>query len=122
MAAAAPATIDAFLELIRKSGMIDAQQLDAYCGRLRTEGAPDNVVRLAKKMVKDGILTNFQAEQFLKGKWHGFTIGSYRIIERIARGGMGTVYLGEHLSMPRRVAVKVLPGDLAKSPLGFERF
>ena len=133
-AMAAPATIDAFLELVRKSGMIDGQQLDAYCGRLRTEATPSparsqtpfgnagGVTALARKMVQDGLLTNFQAEQYLKGKWHGFTIGNYRIIERIARGGMGTVYLGEHLSMPRRVAVKVLPGELAKNPMIVERF
>ena len=120
---AAPATIDAFLELVRKSGMVDREQLDAYCGRLRQGGsAPDKVTRLAQKMVQDGLLTNFQAEQYLRGKWRGFTIGNYRVLERIARGGMGTVYLAEHVSMPRRVAIKVLPAELAKSPMVVERF
>ena len=120
---AAPATIDAFLELVRKSGMVDREQLDAYCGRLRQGGnAPDKVTRLAQKMVQDGLLTNFQAEQYLHGKWRGFTIGNYRVLERIARGGMGTVYLAEHVSMPRRVAIKVLPAELAKSPMVVERF
>ena len=120
---AAPATIDDFLDLVRKSGMVDAQQLDDYCGKLRQGGGvPDKVTRLARKMVQDGLLTNFQAEQYLRGKWRGFTIGNYRVIERVARGGMGTVYLAEHVSMPRRVAVKVLPSDLAKTPMVVERF
>lgn len=33
-------------------------------------------------------------------------IGNYRIEERIGRGGMGVVYRGRHLKLPREVAVK----------------
>src|SRR5207237_9832854 len=33
-------------------------------------------------------------------------IGSYRIEERIGRGGMGVVYRGRHTKLPREVAIK----------------
>jgi serine/threonine protein kinase len=33
-------------------------------------------------------------------------IGSYRIEERIGRGGMGVVYRGQHTKLPREVAIK----------------
>jgi formylglycine-generating enzyme required for sulfatase activity/serine/threonine protein kinase/WD40 repeat protein len=41
-------------------------------------------------------------------------LGHYRIVERIGRGGMGDVYLGYEESLQRRVAIKVLPAELAR--------
>jgi serine/threonine protein kinase len=35
-------------------------------------------------------------------------IGSYRLVECIGQGGMGTVYLGRHPAIGKRVAIKVL--------------
>jgi serine/threonine-protein kinase len=43
----------------------------------------------------------------------GSTLGSFRITKVIGRGGMGTVYLGEHNVIGSRVAIKVLQDKLA---------
>ena len=43
----------------------------------------------------------------------GTTLGSFRITKVIGRGGMGTVYLGEHAVIGSRVAIKVLQEKLA---------
>ncbi|MFZ5443681.1 MAG: serine/threonine-protein kinase, partial [Myxococcota bacterium] len=43
----------------------------------------------------------------------GTTLGSFRITKVIGRGGMGTVYLGEHTVIGSRVAIKVLQEKLA---------
>ena len=57
-----PMTVDDLLKLIRKSGMIDEPRLDAYLERLRLAGPLTGDVRkLAGAMVKDGLLTYFQA-------------------------------------------------------------
>jgi eukaryotic-like serine/threonine-protein kinase len=53
----------------------------------------------------------------------GRTLGErYRVLRRIGEGGMGTVYLCEHVLLRRRVAVKVLREELARDPEIAERF
>lgn len=46
----------------------------------------------------------------------------YRVLEVLGEGGMGTVYLGEHVVIGRQVAIKVLGAKLAKSDDFAERF
>lgn len=46
----------------------------------------------------------------------------YRILSKLGEGAMGTVYLGEHLRMGRRDAIKVLRGGLAQDTEAAARF
>src|SRR3982751_139082 len=39
--------------------------------------------------------------------------GRYRVLRTLADGGMGTVFLAEHLLIKRRVAIKLLHAELA---------
>jgi eukaryotic-like serine/threonine-protein kinase len=49
------------------------------------------------------------------------SVGSYRLLQEIGRGGMGRVYLGEHLSLKKRVAIKLLSNSLGNRQ-AIERF
>src|SRR5438132_1840050 len=69
----APATTDEFLGLVRKSGIIDDKRLAAYVEKDRSASLPNQPKELAQRLVRDGLLTGFQAEQFLQGKWRRFT-------------------------------------------------
>src|SRR5512146_2728868 len=50
----------------------------------------------------------------------GQTLGSYRIVSEIGKGGMGVVYLAEHALLGRKAAVKLLRSDVAGEQV--ERF
>jgi serine/threonine protein kinase len=118
-----PTTSDEFLELMRKSGIVDEKRLEPHVQKLRAEGRlPSDPTKLAGILVRDGLVTRFQAEQLLQGKWRRFTIGKYKVLERLGQGGMGSVYLCEHKVMRRKVAVKVLPTAKANDPSALERF
>jgi hypothetical protein len=52
----------------------------------------------------------------------GYTLGQYRLMERLGRGGMATVYKAYQLSLDRYVAVKVLSTFLAQDPDFAARF
>ena len=52
----------------------------------------------------------------------GRTLGSYRVIASLGSGGMGEVYLAEDVRLQRRVALKVLPPDMAAHPEKLQRF
>src|SRR4051812_49026747 len=119
----APNSIDEFLDVVRKSGVVDEKRLQAQIDKLRAAGQlPSEPTKLAGVLLRDGVLTQFQAEQFLQGKWRRFTLGKYKVLERLGSGGMGTVYLCEHIMMRRRVAVKVLPTAKAEDSSCLERF
>jgi eukaryotic-like serine/threonine-protein kinase len=119
----APTSTADFLELLRKSGVVDEKRLESHMEMLRASGdMPTDVVKLAAALVQDGVVTHFQAEQLVQGKWRRFTIGKYKVLERLGSGGMGSVFLCEHIFMRRRVAVKVLPSAKAADPSSLERF
>ncbi len=48
--------------------------------------------------------------------------GRYRVIRAIDQGGMGSVFLAEHVLIKRRVAVKFLRGELAEDADVLDRF
>ena len=49
-------------------------------------------------------------------------LGKYKVTREIGRGGMAAVYEAVHLSLNKRIAIKVLAAELAASTIVIERF
>src|SRR5713226_7799210 len=52
----------------------------------------------------------------------GRTIAHYQVTDKLGAGGMGEVYLAEDAQLRRRVALKILPSDLASNRDRMRRF
>jgi serine/threonine protein kinase len=103
------------------------------------EGIPTEVDELVRKCLAKDPANRFQTpldlieginEAWGKGLMtpgmedalSGQTLGQYRLMERLGRGGMATVYKAYQPSLDRYVAVKVLPQYFAHDPEFAARF
>lgn len=116
----APATTTDFLDVVRKSRLVEEMDLKKF-----QESHPDlsdDPKAIAEALRAEGLLTIFQSDQLLRGKYRGFVLGKYKLLDRIGLGGMGQVFLAEHGVMRKRVALKVLPPDRSQNQFARERF
>ncbi|HEX3146997.1 MAG TPA: phosphate ABC transporter substrate-binding protein PstS [Gemmataceae bacterium] len=117
---APPTTATDFRMLIEQSGLLSVEQLAPYF----TENADPEAI--AEHLVADRMLTQFQCRQLQKGRADGFFLtDKYKILDLIGSGGMGKVYLCEHLILHRLVAIKLLQpptGPGSEAARSYERF
>ncbi len=112
----------ALLRLLERSHLLSAEQLAPYADQLR-RGASPTAESLAAQLQRDGLLTPFQGRQLLLGRPRSlFLTEKYKVLDLVGEGGMGRVYLCEHLVLEKLVAVKVLAIGDAPVPGALERF
>ena len=115
-----PVTVEDLFGVVEKSRLVDGPVLGAY--RSRIDAGSERPATLADRMVRDGLLTPFQAGLLLEGKTRPFFVGPFKVLGRIGSGSMGVVYLCEHVGLRRKVAVKVLQGRHSRDEVSVQRF
>src|SRR5271155_2315309 len=94
-AMAGPSTVAEFLGLVSKSKLVNDRSLSDCLSRCNGTIRPEKLTDLATLLVREKLLTTYQAAQLLQGKWDLFAIGPYKIIERLGAGAASNVYLCE---------------------------
>jgi serine/threonine-protein kinase len=110
------------LTLIRRSGVLNDRQFDEVYGKVQGGEYPRDSSALADRLVKDRVLTEFQASRLLLNKPKGLLIGRYVILERLGEGSRGHVFKAQHKLMGRLVALKVIAPQIATRASSIARF
>lgn len=112
-------SLSEFLEVLTKSNLLEPERVQGFCSQ---QNEVLSAAKLAERMVAGGLLTPFQSQHLLRGRWHRYFIGPYKVLDKIGTGTNSQVYLCEHTRMKRRAAVKVLQADKAQSEEAVKRF
>jgi molecular chaperone DnaK len=115
-------TVEQFTEGLKISGLMTEKEVHALLVSLPPDMTPPSVENLAAELVRRGKLTKYQAGRIASGRPHGLVLGKYVIQDKIGEGGMGEVFIAEHLRMKRPVVVKILPEAATKSEYSLRRF
>ncbi|MFO0976076.1 MAG: serine/threonine-protein kinase [Planctomycetaceae bacterium] len=96
-----------FLQMLAQSGLLNDDQLRAVRKRFTDGKTPASDI--CEWLQKRGILTGWQSEKLLQAKHRGFFLGPYTLLQKIARGGMSSIYAARHRTTGDVHALKVLP-------------
>jgi serine/threonine protein kinase len=108
-----------FFERLRRSRLLSDAELEQTASRF---GADEPAQGIAEALLKEGLLTPYQVRQLNDGDTQLLTLGQYRLLDELGRGGMGRVFKALHTIMGRVVAIKVIAPDLVSDPVAVEWF
>lgn len=114
-----------FVDLVRRSQLVEEEQLERALGKIRAKHngeLPESQEAVAQALVEAEVLTEWQSEKLLSGKHRGFILGKYKLLRMLGKGGMSSVYLAEHILMRARRAIKVLPKNRVSDATYLDRF
>lgn len=102
-----------FWDLLSRSRILS----DERCWQARGANPGLDGLAAARKLVADGVLTKFQAEEILNGRWRRLRVGDFVLRDILGYGGMGTAYVAVNRATREMVAIKLL-GEQHKHDAG----
>jgi serine/threonine-protein kinase len=94
---------------LRRSNLIERGVLDPLVSDFLARHPQAEPPQLADYLVQRNLLTRFQADSILAGKYQGLVLGPYVVCDTLGSGSMGTVYKAYSKTNNAWFAVKVLP-------------
>ena len=109
----ASVSVEKLIDLLKRSGLVEnSDQITKALAALKEESGglmPGDPKTVTQFLIEKNIITQWQSEKLLEGRYKGFFLGKYKLLGHLGTGGMSSVYLADHVLMQRRVAIKVLP-------------
>lgn len=101
---------DHFTELLLKSGLVARQRFEAWRTE-RSRAVYSHASDLADSIVADGLVTRWQADKLLAGKWKGFRLDRYVITGFVRADDRKRVsyFSADDIETGRHVFLEVLP-------------
>ena len=115
-------SLEQFQQQLLSCGVLAEEELNQLLARLRADQKLESAEQLARLLVKQKMLTAYQAQQAYAGKAKTLLMGNYLILDKLGQGGMGMVLKAEHRRMKRIVALKVLSPAVQKDADAARRF
>ncbi|AMV39429.1 serine/threonine-protein kinase [Planctomyces sp. SH-PL62] len=110
------------LPVLQSSGVLSERMFEEISSRVDSGEYPADPNGLAERLVRDRLLTAYQARRLLANKAYGMLVGRYVILDRIGAGSMGRVYKAHHQMMDRVVALKIIAPELSCNDRVVARF
>ena len=88
---------------------MDDDSVDSWMSRVDDEDPK----RIASKLVRDKMLTSWQAKLLLAGRSR-LTVGNYRLLSRINRDELGDRFEAIHSQLGRKVVIQIFPSSIDK--------
>jgi serine/threonine-protein kinase len=119
LAEAAPRDL---LPILQLSHILTDTRFEEVRAKVGSGQYPSESGALARRLVDEAILTDYQAGRLLKDRGHGLANERYVILDLIGSGSMGQVYRARHKLMGRIVALKMISAERVHSPGKVARF
>ena len=117
---------NSFVNLLEKSGVVAPDSLKAAVTELKEKmtaaGETITTASLVKHLIEKELITQWQADKFMVGKYKGFFLGKFKLLQHLGSGGMSSVYLARHKISNQLRAVKVLPRKKVADKSYLDRF
>ncbi|MCA9059119.1 MAG: serine/threonine protein kinase, partial [Planctomycetaceae bacterium] len=102
-------TVSSFLQILSRSQLLNTHQLALVEQAVAESDSLRSADEIAAWLCEQELLTRWQADKLLQARHRGFFLGPYQLQERIARGGMSSIYAAIHRETGDIRALKVLP-------------
>jgi serine/threonine protein kinase len=110
------------LPILRQSGILSERQFEDVRERVLRGDYPYGSRELAQRLIREKLLTEYQARRILSNKPQGMVVGRYVIMDRLGSGAMGRVYKAHHQLMDRVVALKIIAPEIVSNSRVVARF